>query len=43
MKKLTAMLLAGAMAASLLVGCGSTQEASTTDASATAEETTTAA
>ena len=43
MKKLTAMLLAGAMAASLLVGCGSTQEASTTDASATAEETTTEA
>ena len=40
MKKLTAMLLAGVMAASLLVGCGSTQEASTTDASATAEETT---
>ena len=48
MKKLTAMLLAGVMAASLLVGCGSTQEASTTDAStadasATAEETTTEA
>lgn len=48
MKKLTAMLLAGVVAASLLVGCGSTQEASTTDAStadasATAEETTTEA
>ena len=29
MKKLTAMLLAGVMAASLLVGCGSTETAST--------------
>ena len=38
MKKLTAMLLAGVMAASLLVGCGST-ETTTTETTETTEAT----